>query len=139
LKTAKELGIYAFTRKGLIQILGDIKAGRVIHTKWISQGWEEYPSKTVPDDKIGLNMKRWGYKDVPACGSVHCIGGLLESRDQYYTGKRAPTKKGRLALDNLFGPDIGNWNAITVPHVSRAIQKYLNTGVVDWAGTRKTK
>lgn len=129
-KTARQLCINEDVYKALIWFKNQVKAGKLRHVKdWASR------SDNAKYTKLPFNMDTWGQADtLPTkkgakyCGSVHCIGGWLETKMN-----RALSPKEDRHLGGLFYPHaVSDWGRITPKSAVKVIEHYLKNGVIDW-------
>ena len=128
-QTAEELKLPQWLYDALLSVKKVLKEGEV---KYISERellHHHYPeySGEVPDVVL-FNMSHWA--DKLDCGTVCCIGGLVEHIGQHSVLSHEIA--GWERLEDLFYPPINRMKGITIDQALVAIENYLISGDADW-------
>lgn len=127
-KTAAELDLDEEVHAALQKVLVLFETGIIFHVP-------DHLNVINPDgDDVGwrggFNMSEWA-TDSHGCGTVCCIGGMVEIVGGF---KPHTMQYAKVGLRNLFFPPIdgGGWDKITPAQAGRAIRNYLTTGDSNW-------
>jgi len=127
--SASSLGLTEDERNVLIQILGMMERGELIHVP-VRDVAPVMPDKNNTPFTGHFNMRTVGA--IQDCKTICCILGTAILLDRtvfhYATEERNPR------LHALFFPQIGvQWNTISVPQAAQALSNYLTLGDPHWA------
>lgn len=150
-KTATELKINDKAYEGLTRVLAILEMEEISYTSRNTARFGLYDQEDVkasPNHRA-FNMYSWNYHvfdrteddGFVECGTVHCIGGLactlMGAGDiEMYGTLRGNERNSQLS--ELFHPGtISNlkidWNDIRPKHAAKALRRFLETGITDWA------
>lgn len=123
--TAEELELPQWVYDGLLSARNMLNEGHIRHISFDVLADQNYSSE--PKDVIWFNMAHWAEKFD--CGTVCCIGGLIELITNAHL--RSEVIDGWRGLERLFYPP-GDMKNVSISKSLRAIDNYLTIGHPQW-------
>lgn len=116
---AKAIGVELDVYNGLLEVRRRLLSGELQHSK---HPWDPTPGKS-------FSMETWEHRHP--CGTVYCIGGLLEVILHRIISKDLNENP---RLEDLFYPFVVGavWKNITPKKAAEAIDNFLTRGVASW-------
>lgn len=119
--SAKQLDITEKQHAALIDILGRLERGELVHCS-VKVEYEDFD---FVEDKLFFNMLEW-----MTCGTVGCIGGWAEALHDITFDVRSNRKLNELFfMPRHTSIQMAN---VTVEQAAHALSNYLTTGRASW-------